>query len=81
MKCNKCGERISVCDNCSMRFDKKGASIYCLVMESGSDALVFEAKKDKSDGKRMHRHYCSSKCVKESGAGMEEASNGESYAK
>lgn len=80
MKCSKCGEKVTMCDNCSMQFNKKGASIYCLVMEESSNALVFDAGKDKGKKKHTHHHYCSSKCVKESGAEMEDSSEAESYA-
>ncbi len=73
MRCNKCGEIITTCDNCSMQFGRKGTSIYCMVMKEGSNALVFEDKKKAKAGKREHHHYCSAECAKESGADAQEA--------
>ncbi len=83
VKCNKCNEEVTACENCGIQFDKSGMSIYCLVVKENS-TVVFrdedaQNKDKKSKKKHTHHHYCSSECVKESGAAAADASSAKSY--
>ncbi len=78
MKCNKCNEEVTMCENCGMQFDKRGMSIYCLVVKEGS-TIIFKDENVVNKKKHLHHHYCSGECIKVSGGNIGEADDAESY--
>ncbi len=79
MRCNRCGEDITACDSCGMRFDKDGTSIYCVAISAGQSATGVEYGAKKGTSTKTHGHYCSGDCVEDAGASDENVESAESY--